>query len=99
MNRARDELLAGAALTGDQHGQVVALQPLNLLDDAHHRGAGAEEAGQQRLERLLVDRPRPAQPAADARRTARIPARRRRRSSAAAAARPRPAGRGERTAT
>ena len=34
VNRARDELLAGAALAGDQHRQVVALQPLDLLDDA-----------------------------------------------------------------
>ena len=41
---ARDELLAGAALAGDQHRQVVALQPLNLLDDARHRGAGRQEA-------------------------------------------------------
>ena len=51
VNRARDQLLAGAALAGDQHGQVVALQPLDLLDDAGHRGAGAEKPGQQRLER------------------------------------------------
>ena len=53
VDRARDELLAGAALAGDQHGQVVALQPLNLFDDARHRGAGGEEAGQQRLERAI----------------------------------------------
>ena len=53
MNRARDQLLAGAALAGDQHGEVVALQPLNLIDDPVHRGAGADEAGQQRLERAL----------------------------------------------
>ena len=55
MNRARDEVLAGAALAGDQHGQVVPLQALDLLDDAVHGGAGADEPGQQRLERTLVD--------------------------------------------
>ena len=42
---------------GDQHGQVVALQALDLLRDALHGGAGADEAGQQRLERSL-DLPR-----------------------------------------
>ena len=53
VNRAGDELLAGAALAGDQHREVVALQPLNLIDHPVHRGAGADEAGQQRLERPL----------------------------------------------
>src|SRR5215470_3561946 len=33
VNRAGDELLARAALAGDQHRQVVALQALNLLDE------------------------------------------------------------------
>ena len=61
VNRARDQLLAGAALAGDQHREVVALQPLDLIDHACHRGAGAEEARQQRLERAFgggVDRGR-----------------------------------------
>ena len=53
MNRARDEILAGAALAGDEHGQIVALHPLDLIGDALHRGAGADEPGQQRLERTL----------------------------------------------
>ena len=54
VDRARHELLAGAALAGDEHGQVVALQPLDLIGHAVHRRARAEEAGQQRLERALV---------------------------------------------
>ena len=73
MNRARDQLFAGSALAGDQHGQVVALQPLDLIDDTIHRGTGADESGQERFERARrADRP----PASDvpARRTARIPA-------------------------
>ena len=53
VDRPRDQLLAGAALAGDQHGEVVALQPLNLLDDALHRRAGAQEPRQQRLERAV----------------------------------------------
>ena len=54
MDGARDEVLAGAAFAGDQHGQVVALQALNLIGDAVHRRAGADEAGKQRLERPLA---------------------------------------------
>jgi len=50
VNRARDQLLAGAALSRDQHRQVVPLQPLDLLDDAGHGGARGEESRQQRLE-------------------------------------------------
>ena len=53
VNRARDEVLAGAALAGDEHGEVVALHALNLLGDALHGGARADESGQQRLERSL----------------------------------------------
>ena len=52
---SRDQLFADAALAGDQHRELVALQPLNVLDDAHHGGAGAEEPGHQGLEGLLVD--------------------------------------------
>ena len=55
MDGPRDQLLARAALAGDQHREVVALQALNLVDDAVHRGAGADESGQQRLERPLAD--------------------------------------------
>ena len=51
VNRARDQVLAGAALAGDQHGEVAALQALDLIGDALHRRAGADEAGDQRLER------------------------------------------------
>jgi hypothetical protein len=46
MNRARNQLLAGAALTGDEHREVVALQPLYLVDHARHCGAGAKESRQ-----------------------------------------------------
>ena len=85
VNGARDQLLARAALAGDQHGQVVALQPLNLLDDARHRGAGAEESRQQRLERAIdrrldrraSDRSRAAHSANPCRATAAIIRRRR----------------------
>ena len=70
---ARDEILAGAALAGDQHGQVVALQPLDLIGDALHRGAGADESRQQRLERPLDVRRRRPRAAARAPRTDRIP--------------------------
>ena len=34
VNRARDQILAGAAFAGDQHRQVVSLQALNLIGDA-----------------------------------------------------------------
>ena len=54
VNRARDEVLAGAAFPGDQHGQVVALQPLDLIGQPIHRRTGADEPGQQRLEWSLV---------------------------------------------
>ena len=56
VNRARDELLAGAALAGDEHRQIVALQPLDLLDDARHGGARRQEPRQQRLERAVRGR-------------------------------------------
>ena len=52
---ARDEVLAGAALARNQHGEVVALHALNLLGDALHGGARADESRQQRLERPLHD--------------------------------------------
>ena len=93
---ARDQLLAGAALAGDQHRQVVALQPLNLIDDARHRGAGAEESRQQRLERALdrADVGR-ARSGARARRTGRSPGARRPPSCARGAATRWPSGRAE----
>ena len=53
VNGAGDELLTGAALARDQHVEIVALHPLNLFHDAVHGRAGAEEAGQQRLERSI----------------------------------------------
>ena len=99
MDRARDELLAGAALAGDQHGQIVALQPLNLLDDAGHRGAGGEESRQQRLERADRRRARRARSTDRAPRTSANPCR-----ATAAIMRSRritgwPIGRGEATST
>ena len=60
VDRPRHEVLAGAALAGDQDGEVVALHPLNLIGDALHRRAGADEARQQRLERPLERRRRRA---------------------------------------
>ena len=99
VNGARDELLAGAAFAGDQHGQLVALQSLNLLDHAHHGGAGAQESRQQRLERLFVARSRPGPRAAGAPRRDRTPARRWRRSCAGGAGSGSAIGRGERIAT
>ena len=56
MNGARDEVLAGAAFARDEHHQVMALQPLNLIGDAIHRGARADEPGEQRLERARAAR-------------------------------------------
>ena len=58
VNGARHEILAGAALAGDQDGQVVALQALDLVGHPLHRRAGADEARQQRLELPLHDRRR-----------------------------------------
>ena len=71
---ARDQVLAGAALAGDEHRQVAALQALDLIGDALHRGAGADEPGNQRLERSLDRARRPARPDARAPSRARIPA-------------------------
>ena len=48
-----DQLLARAALAGDEHGQLVALQPLDLLDDARHRRACREKPGKKRFERSV----------------------------------------------
>ena len=54
MDGSRHELLAGSALSGDEHGQIVALQSLNLLDDAGHGRARRQESRQQRLERAIA---------------------------------------------
>jgi hypothetical protein len=40
-------------LARHEHCQVVALEPLNLLDETRHRRAGGEKARQQRLERSI----------------------------------------------
>ena len=40
---ARDELLAGAGLAGDQHGRLGGSRPADELPDAEHRGAGADQ--------------------------------------------------------
>ena len=53
VNRARDQLFAGPALAGNQHGQVVALHPLDLLDDPRHRLAGRDKSWEERLERSI----------------------------------------------
>ena len=44
---------SGAAFARDQHGQVVPLHALNLIGKPVHRRAGADESGQERLERSL----------------------------------------------
>ena len=88
VNRARHELLAGSALAGDQHGEVVALHPLDLLDDAVHRGAGGQEPGQQRLERSIDRRGRPPPSMAIARGAQREPLARDRGNHSRAAASP-----------
>ena len=53
MNGARNQFFSSSALARDQHRQIVALQPLDWIDDALHRGAGANKAGHERLERSL----------------------------------------------
>ena len=50
-----DQILPRSALARDEHCQVVALQPLDLLDHPGHRGACADEAWEERLERTFVD--------------------------------------------
>src|SRR5688572_5653048 len=54
VDRARDEVLARAALAGDEHRQRLPLHALNLIGHAGHGGAGADESRQQRLERALA---------------------------------------------
>jgi hypothetical protein len=54
VDRSCHELLARPTLPGDEHGEIVPLETLNLLGHALHDGAGAEKAWQERLERALV---------------------------------------------
>jgi hypothetical protein len=54
MNRTGDEVLARAAFAGDQDREVVTLHTLNLIAQARHRGAGADESREERLERPFV---------------------------------------------
>ena len=56
MYRASHEVFTRAALAGDQDGEVVALHALDLLEHPIHRGAGADEPWEQRVERSLADR-------------------------------------------
>src|SRR5262249_40923700 len=51
MHGPGDQLLSRPALTGNQHGEVVALETLDLLDDSRHGRAGAQESREKRLER------------------------------------------------
>ena len=53
VNGEGDKLFAGSAFTGDQHREVVALKPLNLLDDPRHDGTRAQKSRQQRLEQTI----------------------------------------------
>ena len=57
MNRARNEILAGAAFARNQHREVVALHALNLLGDALHGGTRADKPRQQWLEWPLEHAP------------------------------------------
>ena len=50
MNRPSHEVLARATLAGNEDRQIVALEALNLICDALHRGAGADEPGEERLQ-------------------------------------------------
>jgi hypothetical protein len=54
MNRARNEILARAALAGDEHGQVVALESLNLVGQPIHRRSSTDEPWEERFERSTV---------------------------------------------
>ena len=45
VDRARDQFLASAAFAGDEHRQIVPLQALDLIDDAMHGRARAQEPG------------------------------------------------------
>ena len=46
MDGPRDQLFARAAFSCNQHGEVVALQPLDLFHDPHHRRTGAQKPRQ-----------------------------------------------------
>src|SRR4029453_3979131 len=54
MNRARNEILARAALAGDEHGQVVSLESLNLVGQPIHRRSSTDEPWEKRFERSTV---------------------------------------------
>ena len=86
MDRAGDEILAGAALAGNQHRQVAALQALNLFGHALHGGAGADESREQRLEGPFDGARRGLRPGVRAPSTGRIPGAGRRRASGIAEA-------------
>src|SRR5690349_18569776 len=53
MNGTGNEILACAAFSSDEDGQVVPLDALNLFDDAVHGGAGTDESREQGIERAL----------------------------------------------
>ena len=54
VDRARDELLAGAALAGDQHGRARRRDALDGAEHAAHHLALADQAPEPRLARHLV---------------------------------------------
>ena len=47
MNRARDQLLAGARFSSHQHGHVGRADLVDLFDQASHRRTGMNEARHQ----------------------------------------------------
>ena len=49
MDRARDQLLAGAALAAEQHGGVVGDDPPDQLVNFLHRGAAADDLAADEL--------------------------------------------------
>ena len=51
VNRARDELLAGAALADDQHGRRGVGGVRDLLVDRQHAGGPADQPGRRHVER------------------------------------------------
>ena len=60
VDRARDQLLAGAALAVDEHGRLALDDLVEQLDDVAHRGRVADNLGERMRERRRRDRRRAA---------------------------------------
>ena len=53
MDGACHKVLSCPTLTSDQHGQMMSLQPLYLLDHAAHGGTCANEPRQEQVKRAF----------------------------------------------